>query len=145
MVYEALGAPIPTFAHLSMIWGPDGKKLSKRHGAASVEDYRDLGYVPEALLNYLALLGWSLDGETTIIPTDVLVSNFSLDRISRNPAVFDAEKLDWMNGVYLRDMPGTSSSTAWRRGSRMPGYCRQMPWKVTASGSWRLPHSSKSA
>ncbi len=68
MVYEALGAAVPTFAHLSMIWGPDGKKLSKRHGAASVEEYRDLGYVPEALVNYLALLGWSLDGETTIIP-----------------------------------------------------------------------------
>jgi glutamyl-tRNA synthetase len=105
IVYEALGAPVPTFAHLSMIWGPDGKKLSKRQGAASVEDYRDRGYVPEALLNYLALLGWSLDGETTIIPVDVLIANFSLDRISKNPAVFDAEKLEWMNGVYLRDMP----------------------------------------
>ncbi len=105
IVYEALGAPVPTFAHLSMIWFPDGRKLSKRHGAASVEDYRDLGYLPEALLNYLALLGWSLDGETTIIPADVLVSSFSLDRISKNPAVFDAEKLEWMNGVYLRDMP----------------------------------------
>ncbi len=88
-----------------MIWGPDGKKLSKRHGAASVEEYRDAGYVPEALVNYLALLGWSLDGETTIIPADVLVENFSLDRISKNPAIFDAEKLEWMNGVYLRDMP----------------------------------------
>jgi glutamyl-tRNA synthetase len=88
-----------------MIWGPDGKKLSKRHGATSVEAYADMGYLPEALLNFLALLGWSLDGETTIVPADVLTSNFSLDRISKNPAIFDAEKLEWMNGVYIRDLP----------------------------------------
>ncbi len=104
LAYEALGAPLPTFAHLSMIWGPDGKRLSKRHGAANVEDYRDAGYLPEALVNYLALLGWSLDDKTTIIDAPTLVANFSLDRVSKNPAVFDAEKLEWMNGVYLRDM-----------------------------------------
>ena len=104
LVYEALGAPVPTFAHLSMIWGSDGKRLSKRHGATSVEAYRDLGYLPEALLNYLALLGWSLDGETTIIDRNTLLANFSLERISRNPAIFDAEKLEWMNGVYIRDL-----------------------------------------
>lgn len=107
LVYEALGRPVPRFAHLSMIWGADGKKLSKRHGATSVEEYEKLGYVPEALLNYLALLGWSLDGETTIVPTDVLTSNFSLERVSKNPAIFDAEKLEWMDGVYLRDMPAS--------------------------------------
>jgi glutamyl-tRNA synthetase len=105
LVFEALGHAVPRFAHLSMIWGPDGKKLSKRHGATSVEAYADMGYLPEALLNYLALLGWSLDGETTIVPADVLTSNFSLDRISKNPAIFDAEKLEWMNGVYIRDLP----------------------------------------
>lgn len=105
LVFEALGHAAPTFAHLSMIWGPDGKKLSKRHGATSVEAYDDLGYLPEALLNYLALLGWSLDGETTIISAATLTSNFSLDRISKNPAIFDAEKLEWMNGAYLRELP----------------------------------------
>ena len=104
VLYEALGIEVPTFAHLSMIWGPDGKRLSKRHGATSVEAYRDMGYLPEALMNYLALLGWSLDGETTVIDAQTLTDNFSLDRISRNPAIFDVEKLDWINGVYLRDM-----------------------------------------
>ncbi len=104
LVFEALGYAVPVFAHLSMIWGSDGKKLSKRHGATSVETYEEMGYLPEALLNYLALLGWSLDGETTIISRDTLCEHFSLDRISKNPAIFDAEKLEWMNGAYLRDM-----------------------------------------
>jgi len=104
VVYEALGAPVPVFAHLSMIWGPDGKRLSKRHGATSVEAYAEMGFLPEALMNYLALLGWSLDGETTIIDADTLKANFSLDRISRNPAIFDVEKLEWINGAYIREM-----------------------------------------
>lgn len=104
LIYEALGLEPPEFAHLSMIWGPDGKRLSKRHGATSVEAYREMGYLPEALLNYLALLGWSLDGETTVIDRDTLVANFSLERVSRNPAIFDAEKLEWLNGVYIRQM-----------------------------------------
>jgi glutamyl-tRNA synthetase len=105
LVYEALGHEPPVFAHLSMIWGADGKKLSKRHGATSVEAFRDEGYLPEALLNYLALLGWSLDGETTIVPAADLKANFSLERISKNPAIFDFEKLEWMNGVYIRELP----------------------------------------
>jgi len=105
LVFEALGARVPEFAHLSMIWGPDGKRLSKRHGATSVEAYRDEGYLPEALLNYLALLGWSLDGDTTIISRETLLQNFSLERVSRNPAIFDVEKLAWMNGVYIRQLP----------------------------------------
>ena len=104
MVYEALGAPVPVFAHISMILGADGKKLSKRHGATSVEEYRDAGYLSDAFVNYLALLGWSLDGETTIIPRDVLASRFSLDRISKNPATFDPKKLDWMNAEYINAM-----------------------------------------
>ena len=104
MVYEALGAPVPTFAHISMILGADGKKLSKRHGATSVEEYRDAGYLSDAFVNYLALLGWSLDGETTIIPRDVLASKFSLDRISKNPATFDPKKLDWVNAEYINGM-----------------------------------------
>lgn len=104
LVYEALRRPVPLFAHLPMIWGPDGQKLSKRHGATSVEAFRDEGYLPEALLNHLALLGWSLDGETTIVPPDVLNTHFSLDRISKSPAVFDFEKLEWMNGAYIRGL-----------------------------------------
>ncbi len=104
MVYEALGAPVPTFAHISMILGADGKKLSKRHGATSVEEYRDGGYLSDAFVNYLALLGWSLDGETTVIPRDVLASQFSLERISKNPATFDPKKLDWMNAEYINAM-----------------------------------------
>ena len=104
MVYEALGAPVPTFAHISMILGADGKKLSKRHGATSVEEYRDAGYLSDAFVNYLALLGWSLDGETTVIPRDVLASQFSLERISKNPATFDPKKLDWMNAEYINAM-----------------------------------------
>ena len=104
MVYEALGAPVPVFAHISMILGADGKKLSKRHGATSVEEYRDAGYLSDAFVNYLALLGWSLDGETTVIPRDVLASQFSLDRISKNPATFDPKKLDWMNAEYINRM-----------------------------------------
>jgi glutamyl-tRNA synthetase len=105
LVFEALGHFVPRFAHLSMIWGADGRKLSKRHGATSVEQFREEGYLPEALLNYLALLGWSLDGETTVIDSAVLTANFSLDRISKNPAIFDFEKLEWLNGVYIREMP----------------------------------------
>lgn len=104
LIFEALGRAVPRYAHLSMIWGADGKKLSKRHGATSLEAYEEMGYLPEAVLNYLALLGWSLDGETTIVPRDVLTANFSLDRISSNPAIFDLEKLEWMNGMYLRDL-----------------------------------------
>lgn len=104
MVYEAMGVPVPTFAHISMILGADGKKLSKRHGATSVEEYRDAGYLSDAFVNYLALLGWSLDGETTVIPRDVLASQFSLERISKNPATFDPKKLDWMNAEYINAM-----------------------------------------
>lgn len=105
MVYEALGAPVPRFAHMGLIFGPDGKRLSKRHGATSVEAYAQEGFLPEALLNYLSLLGWSLDDSTNIFDRDTLVSRFDLSRVSKNPAIWDLEKLEWMNGVYLRDMP----------------------------------------
>ncbi len=111
MVYEALGAPVPVFAHISMILGADGKKLSKRHGATSVEEYRDAGYLSDAFVNYLALLGWALDGETTIVPRDVLASRFSLDHVSKNPATFDPEKLDWVNGQYLQAMDDETFSS----------------------------------
>ncbi len=104
LVYEALGATVPTFAHLPMILGPDGKKLSKRHGATNVEEYRDRGYLADAMVNYLALLGWSLDGETTIIPRETLGRTFSLERITKKDSIFDEEKLNWMDGVYIRDL-----------------------------------------
>lgn len=104
LIYEALGLPIPTFAHLSMILGSDGKKLSKRRNATSVEEYQQHGYLSDALVNFLALLGWSLDGETTIISREELTQNFSLDRINRKDAVFDEEKLDWMNGHYIKEL-----------------------------------------
>ena len=104
MVYEALGYPTPTFAHISMILGPDGKKLSKRHGATSVEEYRDQGYLSDAFVNYLALLGWAPDGETTIVPRDVLARDFSLDHVSKNPATFDFKKLDWIQQQYMQAM-----------------------------------------
>ena len=104
LIYEALGYQIPTFGHLSMILGPDGKKLSKRHGATSVEEYRDRGYLSDAMVNFLALLGWSLDGETTIMSRETICSQFSLDRITKKDAIFDETKLDWMNGVYIREM-----------------------------------------
>ncbi len=104
LIYEALGYDIPTFAHLPMILGPDGKKLSKRHGATNVEDYRDFGYLSDAMVNYLALLGWSLDGETTIISRDELCRSFSLDRITKKDSIFDETKLSWMDGVYMREL-----------------------------------------
>jgi len=113
LVYEALGYPAPQFAHLSMILGSDSKRLSKRHGATSVEAYRDAGYLPDALLNYLALLGWSLDGETTIIDAATLTSEFSLDRISKNPAVFDEKKLNWINQSYIKELGAEGFVKAW--------------------------------
>src|SRR5215212_9366311 len=104
MILEALGAQPPVFAHLPLLHGPDGKKLSKRHGAASVQELRDQGYLPGAVRNYLALLGWGFDDSTTFFTTDELVANFSLERVSKSPAVFDEKKLRWMNGRYLREM-----------------------------------------
>src|SRR3954454_24404872 len=105
MVLEALGGSIPeAYAHLPLLHGPDGKKLSKRHCAASVQELRDQGYLPAAVRNYLALLGWGYDAETTFFSTEELVERFSLERVSKNPAVFDEQKLRWMNGHYLREM-----------------------------------------
>jgi glutamyl-tRNA synthetase len=106
MILKALGAEPPVYAHLPLLHGPDGKKLSKRHGAASVQELRASGYLPEAVRNYIALLGWGLDETTTFLTTGELVEHFSLERVSRNPAVFDEQKLRWMNGRYLRELPG---------------------------------------
>jgi glutamyl-tRNA synthetase len=102
LVLEALGARPPIYAHLPLLHGADGKKLSKRHGAASVQEFRDMGYLPEALNNYLALLGWGSEDDETIICADELAEQFSLERVSKNPARFDHQKLRWMNGRYMR-------------------------------------------
>jgi glutamyl-tRNA synthetase len=103
-ILRALGADLPTYAHLPNINGDDGRKLSKRHGAVSVDHFRSEGYLPQALMNFLALLGWSYDDKTTIMSRKELIERFSLDRVVSSPATFDYKKLDWMNGMYLRDL-----------------------------------------
>jgi len=103
-IYEALGAEPPVYAHLPLLHGPDGKKLSKRHGAASVQDLRNSGYLREAVINYLALLGWGYDETTTFFTIPQLQELFSLERVSKNPAVFDEQKLRWINGRYVREL-----------------------------------------
>ena len=104
-LYKALGYEMPQMVHLPMILGPDRSKLAKRHGATSVLHYRDAGYLPQAMFNFLALLGWSMDDATDVISREELVASFSIERILASPAVFNAEKLDWFNGVYIRQMP----------------------------------------
>ena len=104
LVLKALDAAQPIYAHLPLLHGPDGKKLSKRHGAASVQELRDAGYLPEAVRNYLALLGWGSEDDETILSTDELVQRFSIERVSKNPARFDEQKLRWINGRYMREL-----------------------------------------
>jgi glutamyl-tRNA synthetase len=104
-LYRALGAAEPVFAHVPMILGSDGKKLSKRHGATAVGDYQDQGIFPAAMRNFLALLGWSPGGDREILPEDELIALFSLEAIQSKPAVFDTAKLEWMNGQYLSATP----------------------------------------
>jgi len=101
-ILRALGADLPVYGHVPNVNGADGKKLSKRHGAVTVDAFREEGYYPPALLNFLALLGWSYDDKTEIMSRDELIERFTLDRIKPSPATLDYEKLDWMNGVYLR-------------------------------------------
>jgi glutamyl-tRNA synthetase len=103
-IYQAMGAEPPTYAHLPLLHGPDGKKLSKRHGAASVQDLRNSGYLREAVINYLALLGWGYDETTTFFSIPELQELFTLERVSKNPAVFDEQKLRWINGRYVREL-----------------------------------------
>ncbi len=103
-IFKALGYSIPQFAHLPMILGPDRSKLSKRHGAASITEYAEMGFLPEALDNYLALLGWSYDDKQEIFTKDELVKYFSIERVGKTGAIFNIEKLDWMNGYYIRQL-----------------------------------------
>lgn len=105
LLYEALGAPLPTFAHLPMIHGMDGKKLSKRHGATAVGDYRALGILPDAMCNFLALLGWSPGGDREVMTRQELIDYFSADGLLKKAAIFDMKKLEWMNGQHMTQMP----------------------------------------
>jgi glutamyl-tRNA synthetase len=104
-IIRALGAELPVYAHVPNVLGTDGKKLSKRHGATGVDELRQQGYYAPALLNFLALLGWSYDDKTTVMSRDELIERFTLDRVVPSPAAFDYDKLNWLNGVYLRALP----------------------------------------
>ena len=105
LLTEAMGARVPVYAHLSLLLGPDGAKLSKRHGHTSIRGYREAGFLSAAVLNYLAILGWSPGEDEEIVSVGEMISRFELDAVSRNAAVFDVTKLEWMNGVYLRSLP----------------------------------------
>src|SRR6266545_1812589 len=119
---RALDADLPIYGHVPNVLGPDGKKLGKRHGSVGVGEFRQEGYLPEALFNFLALLGWSYDDKTTIMSRDELVARFTLERVGASPAVFDYKKLDWMNGVYLRSLPVDEFATRLVTYLREQGY-----------------------
>ena len=121
-ILQALGASLPRYAHVPLVNGPDGKRLSKRHGSVSVDEFRDAGYLPQTIMNFVALLGWAPDGETTIMSRDELVERFSLERVGASPATFDYAKLDWMNGVYLRELEPAAYADALVAYLREQGY-----------------------
>jgi glutamyl-tRNA synthetase len=121
-LYEAFGYERPVFAHLPLILGPDKSKLSKRHGAVSVFEYRDQGFLPEAMVNFLALLGWSLDDKTEIMSRAELVAGFTLERVGASPAVFDLAKLEWLNGHYIRQMTPEQFTDAFLDYAQTTGY-----------------------
>lgn len=104
LIYRAMGWPVPEFAHVSLILGPDRSKLSKRHGATSVSQYADEGYLPDAMVNYLTLLGWSSPDGAEVFTREKAIATFALDRVNPAPAVFDVQKLDWLNGQYIHRM-----------------------------------------
>lgn len=104
LIYKALNFPLPHFGHIPMILGPDRTRLSKRHGATSINEFQAKGYLPEALINFLSLLSWSSESEEEILAIDRLIQEFSFERMSKSPAIFDTEKLNWMNGVYIRQL-----------------------------------------
>lgn len=122
LLARALGAEPATYAHLPLLFGPDGKKLSKRHGDTSLAAYREGGYLPEAVFNFLAILGWSIGDDREIFTAEEAVAAFSLERVSKNPAVFDTDKLAWMNGEYIRAMTAEAFVE------------RARPWVVEALG-----------
>jgi glutamyl-tRNA synthetase len=122
LILQALGSEIPVYAHVPSVFGEDGKKLSKRHGAVSVDEFRAAGYIAPALMNFLALLGWAPDGETTIMSKEELIKRLSLERVGESPATFDYAKLDWMNGVYLRSLSPEEYAEALLTYLREQGY-----------------------
>ena len=126
-ILRALGAELPAYAHVPDVLGSDGKKLSKRHGAQSVEDFRERGYIPEAVVNFLARLGWAYDDKTEVFSRDDLLRLFRLDRVSPSPAVFDYQKLAWLNGVHLRNLQPEDYA------NRVVAYLREqgIPWDET--------------
>ena len=131
LIYEALGEALPVFAHVPMILGPDGAKLSKRHGAVSLAHYERQGFLPQAMVNFLALLGWSFDGTQEIFSIGELVEKFSLNKINSNPSVFDHEKLIWLNGQYMKRLPLTE------RVKLVTRYlCEVEGMDVEAKGDW---------
>jgi glutamyl-tRNA synthetase len=121
-ILTALGADLPAYGHVPFVHGPDGSSLSKRHGSVTVDEFRHQGYLPDALVNHLALLGWSYDDRTTVMSRDELVERFTLDRVTKSPAVFDYEKLTWLNGVYLRALPPEEYAAELVRWLRDNGY-----------------------
>ncbi len=125
LLYQALSWQPPQFAHLPMILGPDRAKLSKRHGATTITEYQKQGYIPDAMVNFLALLGWSLDDRTELLSQEELIKHFSLERVGKTAAIFNKDKLEWMNGVYLRKLsPGEFVQQA------MPFLDRDLPKSV---------------
>src|SRR5262249_1492229 len=121
-ILSALGHEPPVYGHVPDVLGDDGKKLSKRHGATSVDEFRKAGYIPPALMNFLALLGWAPDGETTIMTLAELVERFTLERVGVSPATLDYQKLDWMNGTYLRALSADDYADALLSYLRDQGY-----------------------
>lgn len=105
LLYQAFGWPPPAYCHLPLVTGTDGQKLSKRHGATSIIEFRNQGYLPEALINYISLLGWSYDDSRELFSVSDLEKLFSLEKLNKSPAVFDYKKLEWFNGIYIRDLP----------------------------------------
>ena len=121
-ILEAIGAKLPVYAHVPNVNGPDGRKLSKRHGAVTVDEFRREGYVPAALVNFLARLGWALDDRTEVFSREDLIRHFTLERVSASPATFDYAKLNWLNGVYLRAMAPVAYADALVAYLREQGY-----------------------
>ena len=127
VLYHALGFDVPKFAHVSLILGADKKKMSKRHGATSVQQYRDAGYLPDALVNFLGLLGWTPNSDQEIFSRDELIQQFTLDRVAKNPAVFDIEKLNWINFHYMKQLDADQLLSVCLPHLQQAGYASQNP------------------
>ncbi|MCH4178619.1 MAG: glutamate--tRNA ligase, partial [Megasphaera sp.] len=127
VLYHALGFPVPKFAHVSLILGKDKKKMSKRHGATSVQQYKDMGYLPAAIVNFLALLGWTPDSDQEIFSQEELIQQFSLDRVAKNPAVFDIEKLNWINFHYMKELDENQLLAVCLPHLQKAGYASEQP------------------